>query len=559
MEGARLARLVQRCLVDLSRQPVENVDVYVGSDLLCWLVALRFTENAPFVGGPGLSLQASEFSLYFSLQFHDAFPTRPPQLTFLSPWINHQHIWGKRLCHSLLTDDFLDYFQDRRTHGTSMWNAACALSDDDGMGGMPRYLQVLREYLATDIDYEEEQHIKYDAESLAHDVDVQRAFRPNELDEDNLVSSGGPALGNQPQLTTNTLVGQPTQWGTDFFLKCPLIPGDGETHPCFDVVVRMGRVPSLATSMTTLCERSFNDGACSNDFGSQIRAILPHPCTSAAWKTVGSRLANAVLAQLSPVVGAFYDVKLPGLTEDTSELELILNVAGEIWRSTCIDIVKEDGYESERAMLCFVNLHFLLLCLAEERPGLKSHAAKTIKSFLELIDSEPKTNLKASVPDLGRFLIRFLLVDEVDVSLRAASSTIARELFSRNVRWVDPDYWPEPDATESEMVEQVDASFQTGQFGMKLTLFQSYYIMRSSEFGLNTLEALETCQGRPCQNALNTFQADMKKIKDISGFAEFFAWLQLDEMASGNVHEMLLEAVEDSDAKGYNGGLPWRQ
>eukprot|EP00971_Amphidinium_carterae_P245073 4865860-Amphidinium_carterae.1 len=43
------------------------------------------------------------------------FPARPPKVKFLSKWDNHQHLWGDRICHSLLTDDFMSYFQERRT------------------------------------------------------------------------------------------------------------------------------------------------------------------------------------------------------------------------------------------------------------------------------------------------------------------------------------------------------------------------------------------------------------------------------------------------------------
>merc|ERR1712217_33393 len=87
---------------------------------------------------------------------------------------------------------------------------------------------------------------------------------------------------------------------------------------------------------------------------------------------------------------------------EAGKLEAILAMVGEIWKTTCIGIVKDEGYESERAMTCFVTLHHLLLHLAQEYPGLRAHAVTTTRKFLELIEQESTQNLKVCVPDLGR-------------------------------------------------------------------------------------------------------------------------------------------------------------
>jgi len=588
----RAAKLVQRCLSDVARNPVENVSVYLADDITVWHLALHFPEAAPFVGGPGgNTLRAVGFTLYATLRFGEDFPTRPPRLKFLSPWINHQHLWGDRLCHSLLTDDFLEYFRERATHGTSMWNAACALADGSGIGGMPRYLQVLREYLGSDPDYDEEQHVRYDDDSLQQDVAAQRAFRPEWLETAELLEMA-PAAGLTAEPSSHAAPAAPLSavaetvvaaadeeappaeeaWGIDFFLKSPLVPGSSETHPCFDVTIAPGRVPSLSTTMTTLCERSFELGACTTDFGTPVGAVLPYPCSYNSWVEAGSAVAAAALANLAPVA-TLYRLYLPSVgcqpslaerengqtseeeqEEGTQHLEAILNVIGEIWKTTCIGIVKEEGYESERAMTCFVTLHFLLLCFAKEHPRLQAHAATTVRQFLELIEREPEQNLKTCVPDLGRFLARFLLT-EGDVPLRGHISTIVRELFNRNVRWVDLNLWARPGASPEEQEEQVQANFEKSHFGMKLTVFQSYYILRSMELGLVTLQDHEACGGKPTAETLHVFQEDCRRIKELSGFGEFFRWLQLDDSAEMNVHKMLCDAVVESNARGYNGGL----
>lgn len=571
MQGAKVVKLVQRCIADVVRHPVEHVDIYLGDDLTTWHVALHYPEAAPFCGGPGLTLQASGFTLYAGLHFTEEFPAKPPRLKFLSPWIIHQHLWGDRVCHSLLSDDFLDYFRERRTHGTSMWNASCALADGEGLGGMPRYLQVLWEFLASDTDYEDEQHVRYDAAALQEAVEAQRAFCPDwlavecrletaaviEAAKSSVSSSGGAQedAGETAKEDSGNSVGREPPWGTDFFLKGPLIPGDPETHPCFDVAVMPGRVPSLSTTMTSLCKRSFDLDARTTDFGTPIAVALPFPCSREAWAAAGSVLAMAALQELAPVAEGHYRLQLPGHGPEAVKLESILGVVGELWKTTCIGIVKDDGYESERAMSCFLTLHFLLLCLAEEHPGLREYAASTVREFLALIDQKPAENLKAFVPDLGRFLVRFLLT-EGEAPLRLGAPALVRELFSRNARWVRPGFWAEVDASEEEKAEQVEGTFEASHFGMKLTAFQSYYILRSAELGLDTLPALEACAGRPAAEALRTFQGDCSAIKEMGSYPEFFLWLQLDDLADADIHAMLCDAVADADARGYNAGAP---
>merc|ERR1712151_118788 len=110
-------------------------------------------------------------------------------------------------------------------------------------------------------------------------------------------------------------------------------------------------------------------------------------------------------------------------------------------------------------MSCFVTLHFLLLCLAEEHPGLHEYAASTVHQFLALIEQKPPQNLKAFVPDLGRFLVRFLLT-EATAPLHKGAPALVRELFSRNARWVRPGFWAEVGASDEEQAEQVLGSFE---------------------------------------------------------------------------------------------------
>lgn len=297
-------------------------------------------------------------------------------------------------------------------------------------------------------------------------------------------------------------------------------------------------------------------GAKRTDFGTEIEVLLPYPCSRKAWVSLGSKLTRESLQKLKPYMEAFRS-KLPSSAkggQKGGDMENILGVIGELWVNTTISIVKDVGFESERAMMCFVTLHFLLLCLAHDFPGLKSHAVATVTEFVKLIDGEQQRNLKQDVPNLGHFLVRFLLT-EAEMPLKgAAAQTITRELFNRNVAWVEERFRSRPGGSKQDKENQVRFTFESSQFGMKLTVFQAYYILRARELELDTVEKLEACGGRPAGEILRTFQADCRNIKELKTYSEFFAWMQLDTLAEKDPHELLCKAVTESTQRGYNKG-----
>lgn len=606
-------KLISRCIADLTGKPIKHVSLYTEDDDITVLhVVLHYLRDDPFRGGPKLGLSVGDFTLYATLRFHKDFPMQPPKLTFESPWANHQHLHDIRICHSMLTDDFRGYFLGNGTHGTSMWNSACALADSEGVGGMRLYFQVLRDFLGSDLDYDEERHACYSQESLDKDAQRQREFKPSWLNTATRLVDSEAASRHEPltgtvtgndlsfeeltaayvaavhgdatteacdELHRRVMAARPLikagsglallrtvsqqEWGTDFFLKSPTKPNDEELHPCFDITVKqVGRKQELSTTMTILCQQSFDLGAKRTDFGTEIEYLLPYPCSLAAWKSLGEKLTSETLLQLMPHVASFKLQTVSAMggnsasrnaQEVASQMETILSVVGELWVNTTIGIVKDQGYESERAMMCFVTLHFLLLCLAEQHSNLRSHATNTVREFLKLIESEPERNLKKDVPNLGHFLVRFLLA-EADVSLSSAAQMITRELFNRNVAWVDERFLSRPGGSRDERETQVKGTFESSQFGMKLTVFQSYYILRCQELGLDSIAALEACGGRPAGEALRAFQTDCRQIKEISSYQEFFRWMQLAELAERDPHDLLCAAVKESNARGYNAG-----
>eukprot|EP00439_Symbiodinium_sp_Y106_P080413 s92_g19.t1 len=86
----------------------------------------------------------------------------------------------------------------------------------EGLGGMPRYLQILREFLGCDSDYDDEQHVKYDASSLEADVAAQRSFKPEWWEESSRLEPEASAT-TQPE--AEAAQSKEEVWGIDFFSK----------------------------------------------------------------------------------------------------------------------------------------------------------------------------------------------------------------------------------------------------------------------------------------------------------------------------------------------------
>merc|ERR1711871_1762594 len=136
------------------------------------------------------------------------------------------------------------------------------------------------------------------------------------------------------------------------------------------------------------------------------------------------------------VASTSYALQLPGIESDTSQtLEQILAVLGEIWKTTCLRLMKANDCNAKDEIICFLNLHHLLLRVSQVQTGLCAYAVATARKLIDLIENPESGNLKQLVPDLGRFLVRFLLAQD-EAPLQTNIESIVKELFRRNVRWV---------------------------------------------------------------------------------------------------------------------------
>jgi hypothetical protein len=94
---------------------------------------------------------------------------------------------------------------------------------------------------------------------------------------------------------------------------------------------------------------------------------------------------------------------------------------------------------SERAVIAYCQLYHLLTSLASRRPAILCEATAKLRRFI----ADPKFRLKASVPDIGEFIVMASLVlgsPPVDAGQQITwrnhlNGPLLEEVFVRNVRW----------------------------------------------------------------------------------------------------------------------------
>ncbi|KLO08323.1 hypothetical protein SCHPADRAFT_944549 [Schizopora paradoxa] len=132
---------------------------------------------------------------------------------------------------------------------------------------------------------------------------------------------------------------------------------------------------------------------------------------------------------------------------------------------------------SERAIAGYCSIIHLIASYALENPKVITDARQTILAF----NASQAGRHKTVIPDLGQFMIRLCLVD--DISWPDVRASVIQELFTRSVVWqLQPApkgsglpglaYLEEDDVCEWRLAE----SFKSSRTGLRLCLFQIFFM-----------------------------------------------------------------------------------
>jgi len=212
-------------------------------------------------------------------------------------------------------------------------------------------------------------------------------------------------------------------------------------------------------------------------------------------------------------------------------------------------------HASEVALNGYCAFHHLLLSSAHQWPDIRAEAERRVRAFL----TRDKCREKRETPDLGRLLVCLTLSSAGWPALRYP---FLREMLSRNVLWVlraKPRLRaisPSPPVSSTERARE---TFEASSTSLRLVAFQVSFLQLVGRPDGTTgphdvLAAYERRLGQPTAAQRTTLQDTAKRTLALSSWREFFALVGAAMPDAPKLHELLVEAVTSSAAKGYHGG-----
>lgn len=212
-------------------------------------------------------------------------------------------------------------------------------------------------------------------------------------------------------------------------------------------------------------------------------------------------------------------------------------------------------HASEKAVESYFGLFHLLLCLATDRDQMVRDANRRCLRFLEGSTS------KADCPDLGQLLVAALISD--DGLTEDLTLAIIKEAVLRNVVWMlepkrgnMPDLsYIEPSAVSNYRLQRTfdnNASKVSYRLLMFLALF--YKTARIPGKSLSAIrDGMFDAHGAPPKGTAERLAGEIRKIRTVNSFPEFFEVMGLKETPSKEVFcTFLKKTIKDSVRAGYS-------
>jgi len=150
---------------------------------------------------------------------------------------------------------------------------------------------------------------------------------------------------------------------------------------------------------------------------------------------------------------------------------------------------------SDKALLGYCTFHHLILTLMQSRPYIQ----KIIDAHIDRFMTFEKYRDKEYVPDLGEFLV---LVSLSKYSWLPMATTVIREAFLRNVRWVlrASPFLRRINPGSCDQL-RLDTFFKNSKTSQRLFMFQVYFMVQfgadSGKTQAQILERYNLSYGRP--------------------------------------------------------------
>jgi len=537
--------------------------------------------------------------LHLHLTFSRNYPLDPPGVRLMTSWDHHSHIFGQKICFSLIKD-FEEYFTRSKAPTTSRWNPAISLR---------HFLTSLHAFLASDEDDER----NASAEDIINNVKATKVFACPDcphlgtdpvpsiplvvarsasgsiIDTSTRTASASASarflidpLTLEPPECASYIKSRSAMEMADRMYRCflPHCTNKFAVNPSFGINIKppsQDQRDVLQVVPCCICASCFEEissvthgnkdkGAVVRaDTGEQIQAVIPYVVQSDKWPR---DLAIKNVLGIVKSLGVKNFRSGPGGDEKCLE-EILLDTLGELWKEHALALTKmrarQVEYASESFLQAFIAIYHFLKAEARFNPKLVEFATKSVTALL----TTEKGRSKKMVPDFGRFLVRFLVAENSWPSGKKLCNLLG-ELFARGVfRALLPNphlhatFVSKENVSREEKSEAIELIWKVTKTGLGLTALQATFIFLFNDV---TLADLDANYGVPQQKYLAKFQYAIKSIQHMlreasfsddsspTPYADFFDLVKFEmDKDVDSIFEIIKEGVQASLAKGYHG------
>jgi hypothetical protein len=266
-------------------------------------------------------------------------------------------------------------------------------------------------------------------------------------------------------------------------------------------------------------------------------------------------------------------IKITGMTEDQKkEAATILTVLPKLMNQMIVQILLDSELESnqkqmenrklhiessvsDKALLGYCTFHHMLLHLMQSRPYLTQMIDIHVDRFMRSEEYRDKEH----VPDLGEFLV---LLSLSNFSWLQVATTVVKEIFLRNVRWVlraSPSLKRIQSTSNGFDENRLMMFFKNSKTSKRLLMFQVYFMLQlGSPSGKDQSELLHKYNlsfGRPSEATKIALANNTRAVMKVSTWPEFFDRVLITCPSKTTLTKMLISAQQTaSRRKGYHDG-----
>jgi ubiquitin-protein ligase len=232
---------------------------------------------------------------------------------------------------------------------------------------------------------------------------------------------------------------------------------------------------------------------------------------------------------------------------------MIFQLLAALMNTMVVDLMNssEKGrlHASEKALEGYCAFHHMLLHFAKRYPAIVDLANHQVGLFV----TREKARHKRTTPNLGVLLICLTLSRVGWESLRRP---LVMEVFDRQVRWNVKAY-PSLAKQSLPVDKRLGQSFIAAKTSLRLLMFQVHFMSSigrpsNTRGPFDVLDLYEKRMGKPTTSQKEDLQRNAKAILKVGTWNEFFQRLGGQVPTQQRIHEILLQAVVNSDRKGYN-------